>query len=195
LPGTQNGLGGTIVVSAPLNPESMTHEQLVLSRHSLREFSGEPVGLDELRKAIELAQHTPSACNRQGWRTIIVADRDKMAKVLSNQNGNRGFGESIDKLLVITADLCAQQRGRELFQAFVDGGMYAESILCALHSQGVASVPLSASLTPKQEDAVRTTLGLCDSEVLVLFVGVGTYPNHEVLTTRSERRPADITII
>ncbi len=195
LPGKANECGGCIVVSAHDHPENLTYEQLVTSRHSIRHFSNVPVDIELLKGAIKLAQYTPSACNRQGWRTRIVADKEKIKIILANQNGNRGFGHEFDKLLIVTADLRAQQKSRELFQAFIDGGMYAESVLNSLYSKGIGSVPLSAALTVEQEKNVRITLGLDDAEVLILFIGVGNYPEGEFLTTRSERKPVEIEVI
>lgn len=195
LPGKANDLGGTIAVSAPKNNENMDYARLVSSRHSIRFFSDKPVDLESVKEAIRLAQNTPSACNRQGWRTIIVEDRKKMEAVLSNQNGNRGFGQTFDKLLVITSDLRSQQKSREAYQAFIDGGMYAESVLNALWYKGIGSCPLSASLSPEQDKNVRSILGIHDAEILVLFVGIGNYPEGEILTTRSARKNASIEII
>lgn len=195
LPGYANECGGTVLISEPPEPGAMSYRELMTSRRSIRHFSDRPVALDALRRAIELAQYTPSACNRQGWRTRIVADKDKMRAVLENQNGNRGFGHEFDKLLVVTADLRMQQKSRELFQAFVDGGMYAENVLNALYDEGIGATPLSAALTPLQEKAVRKALRIDDSEVIILFIGVGRYPEGEVITTRSERKPAEIIVI
>ena len=195
LPGKANECGGTVTVSLPNNPENLTYSQLVTTRHSIRHFSNEPVDIELLKKAIQLAQYTPSACNRQGWKTRIVADKAKIKAILENQNGNRGFGQEFDKLLIITADLRAQQRGREVFQAFIDGGMYAESVLNSLYCMGIGSVPLSASLTSEQDQNVRKIIEVSEAELFVLFIGVGNYPDGEVLTTRSERKPVDVEVI
>ena len=165
---------------------------MVKSRHSIRHFDAEPVDINVLKEAIRLAQFTPSACNRQGWKTRIIADKEKIKLILENQNGNRGFGQEIDKLLIVTADLRSQQKSRELFQAFIDGGMYAESILNSLFYYGIGAVPLSASLTPLQEKVVRETGNINDAEVLILIIGVGNYPNGSFLTTRSERKPIEV---
>lgn len=195
LPGSANECGGTIIVSACAHPEKLTYEQLVTTRHSIRHFSEVPVDIGTLKEAIELAQYTPSACNRQGWRTRIVEDKEKIKIILANQNGNKGFGQEFDKLLVITSDVRAQQRNRELFQVFIDGGMYAESVLNCLYAKGIGSVPLSASLTADQENAVRAVTGMEDAEVFILFVGIGNYPDGQFLTARSERRGANVEII
>lgn len=195
LPGKSNHLGGCTLVSAPSGEMQHYFEKVITSRHSIRHFSDKPVSIELIKRAIELAQFSPSACNRQGWRTTIVSNKETMAAILSNQNGNRGFGHEFDKLLIITSDLRAQQKSRELFQAFIDGGMYAENVLNALFSLGIGSVPLSASLTLEQDAAIRQIAGIDDAEIFILFIGVGNYPSKPVLTTRSERKPANFTVI
>ncbi len=193
--GEANDCGGSFYYHIPDNTENMTYYEVMHNRHSIRHFAGSPVETDEIKKAIQLAQHTPSACNRQGWRTRIISDRKTIESVLANQNGNRGFGQEIDKLLLVTADLRAQQKSREVFQAFIDGGMYAESILNALFYYGIGSVPLSASLTVLQEKKVRGLLKIDDAEVLIMFIGTGRYPDEKCLTTKSMRKPAEIEVI
>lgn len=195
LPGVSNELGGAIEVHKPPHDalRSMNFAQLLQSRHSIRHFSGDPVDTESLKQAVALAQLTPSACNRQGWRTRIVADPEKVKLILSNQNGNRGFGQEIDKLLVVSGDLRCFRQGRETYQVFIDGGMYAENLINALYYYGIASIPLSASLTREQEKQVQRILGFGDEEVLILFIGVGTYPDR-CLAARSERREAVISV-
>lgn len=195
LPGNANCFGGTILVSAPKETNKMNYEELIKARHSIRTFSDKSVRMEDLNDAIKLAQYTPSACNRQGWKTRVVIEKNTIKKILDNQNGNRGFGDEFDKLLIVTAELRAQQRERELFQAFIDGGMYAENLLNSLYYKKIGSVPLSASLTHAQEMNVRKITGISDSEVLILFIGIGEYPDGEFLTTRSERKPIQIDII
>lgn len=190
LGGTKNSWGGVLQFS-PLQADAVRelgYKDFILNRHSIRHFSDVPVSLESVKGAIELAQHTPSACNRQGWRCIVINSKDMIAKVLQNQNGNEGFGQEFDKLLLVTADLRYFNMDRELFQAYIDGGMYAQSILNSLHYEHIATVPLSASLREEQEYNVRSLLGIHDAEVLIMFIGIGNYPD-ECQTTRSERKP------
>lgn len=195
LPGKANRCGGTIGVSTPVSPEKLNYEELIKSRHSIRHFSKKSVDINELKEAIKLAQFTPSACNRQGWKTRIIEDKNIIRNILNNQNGNRGFGQEIDKLLVVTADLRAQQKNREIFEAFIDGGMYTENLLNCLFFKGIGSVPLSAALVPKQDSNVRGIIDIDEGEVLIAFIGVGYYPEGECLTTRSERKNIDVEVI
>lgn len=186
-----NNKGGIKTVT-PVCSKNLNFAELLKSRHSIRHFSDRSVDIEIVRNAVELAQYTPSACNRQGWRTRIINNKQLMEQVLENQNGNRGFGNEFDKLLLITSDLRYFNSERELFQAYIDGGMYSENIINFLFYYGVGTVPLSASLTQEQEKNIRKLLQLDEAEVLIMFVGIGNYPDTPVVTARSERHKARI---
>ena len=182
----------------PLSREELSsadYETLILSRHSMRHFSSEPVDIGRVKRAVTLAQQTPSACNRQGWRTIIIDDKDIIKKVLENKNGNEGFGQEFDKLLLVVTDLRYFNKDRELFQPYIDGGMYAQSVLYALHFEHIAACPLSASLKREQEEHIRSILQLPEAEVPILLIGIGNYPEDKCQTARSERKEPDIQVI
>lgn len=72
--------------------------------------------------------------------------------------------------------------------------VYAQSVLNALYYKGIGAIPLSASLAGSQEKKIRKKVGINKSEVFILFIGVGTYPD-SCKTTRSERMPVDIRLV
>lgn len=196
LPGTSNKLGGTIQFK-PLSEneiKKLNYEEFIKSRHSIRHFSHKKIDLNILNNVLELAQYTPSACNRQGWKTCIISDKKVIKDVLKNQNGNEGFGNEFDKLLLILGDLRYFNKDRELYQVYIDGGMYAQSIINSLHFYHIGSVPLSASLTLKQEKNIRKILSLNEAETFIMFIGIGNYPD-ECITTLSARREINTKII
>lgn len=194
LPGERNNEGGCFVFKPLKKVSDINFEEMVKNRHSMRHFSTTPLNLELVEKAVNLAQYTPSACNRQGWHTYIINDKNVIEKVLNNQNGNRGFGQEFDKLLVVTGDLQYFNRDREVFQVFIDGGMYAMRVLDSLCYYGIATCPLSASLFPHQEKNVREILKLTDSEVLIMFIGIGNYPDI-CQTTKSQRHEPYTVVI
>ncbi|MDN6290427.1 MAG: nitroreductase family protein [Tetragenococcus koreensis] len=162
------------------------------SRHSVRDYSGEPVDMAILDKAFELAKRTPSACNRQSWKIRIVEDSKLKKTIQKNQNGNRGFGDYIDKFIIITADVQYYDRIRERNQANIDGGMYAMNLLYALHYYDIAAVPLSGSLNLNQEDNLRAAFEIPDYENFIMFVGIGNYVD-EYKVPKSHRREVKYT--
>ena len=192
LPGVPNELAG--IEERIYSEAGKRFDEIVRERKSVRHFSKVPVELDRVYKAINLARYTPSACNRQGWKVRIIQNELIKNEVLINQNGNRGFGTEIDKLLLITYDLRYINIAREWHQAFIDGGMYAMSLLYSLQYMNIASVTLSASLTMEQEDNVRNLLHLNEAEVLIVYIGIGNYAE-KYQVPLSNKKPTEIEVI
>ena len=52
-------------------------------RHSVRNFSKEPVSIDVIEKIIETAGRAPSGANQQPWHFVAIKDQEKKVKVRS----------------------------------------------------------------------------------------------------------------
>ena len=166
--------------------EKSDYKQFAESRHSVRWFSSEPVDKELLLRAIELAQAAPSACNRQSVRVKIIDSPDKKKVCESLQNGNRGFGQYADKWILITAELGAWSY-RDVNSAYIDAGIYAMSLLNALHYYGIIACPLNAHLDAEQLNELQKEIGYPESEIPMLFVVIGNPPD-EFMVAKSRRK-------
>lgn len=90
-----------------------------------------------------MAQQTPSACNRQGWKTHIFQGENSH-KLIEWQGGCHGFEDQVNTSILVTTDLRAFLF-YEVHQAYVDGGLYAMNLINALHSLGIGTIPLSVA--------------------------------------------------
>lgn len=151
-------------------------DQFSNSRHSIRNFSGE-IKTGQIEEAIRLAQNTPTACNRQPIRVHIIENKALISKAFEIQNGNRGFGHLVDKLLVITADISSYQDSEERNLPYVDGGMYTMNLLYALHFNKIAAIPLNWCRTKEDDLKMRKVISIPDSEIIIVFVGCGNLPD------------------
>ena len=170
--------GGYQVISKDevLSLKSEKFDLFVKSRHSIRDFDDTEVNLKYINEAIDIALNTPSVCNRQSWNVRVVSG-SYIDYINANQNGNRGFGDKINKYVIVTSDIKSFSKPRERNQAFIDGGLFAMNLLLSLHHKGLATVPMSASLSIQQERNIRRKFELSDSEVLIMFIALGNYPN------------------
>ena len=66
-------------------------------------------------------------------------------------------------------------------------------VLDSLNYKGIATIPLSASLTDSQDHNIRQALKIHEAEVFILLIGVGNYPDL-CQTTKSERKMAEILV-
>jgi nitroreductase len=160
------------------------------SRWSIRNYTEEEVSEDVIRRAIEIAKKTPSVCNRQPWRVYAIKDRSVQTRVLALQNGNRGFGHTASYALVVTSDLKCFVGVTERNEAYVDGGMFAMSLLYALHNQGVGACPLNWMVPSSLDVALRSILSIPPNEKVVMIIAVGHIPE-KLRVAKSVRYPVE----
>lgn len=101
-----------------LKENKMTFTELINRRQSVRKYQNKPVEKEKLQKIIEAVHVSPSACNSQPWRLIIVDEpelRTKVAKATFNKtiSFNRFALEApiIAVLVIEKAKLIAQIGG------------------------------------------------------------------------------------
>lgn len=148
------------------------------SRASVRHFSDENISLDKIINALEFARNTPSACNRQSWRTYVYTQKDYIIKILNTQGGNRGFGHLANKVIVISGELGVFGYTNERYQVYIDGGMYAMNLLYALHYCQIAACILNCSFDNTKEHEIRKLCKIKDSEVLIAMIACGIAPDN-----------------
>ena len=153
-----------------LNECNKSFESLLFSRHSIRYFSNVPVQNEIIEKALNLAQRTPSACNRQGWKTHIFQG-EKSIELIKWQGGSRGFENEIKYSILVTANLKAFLY-YEIHQAYIDGGLYAMNLINALHSLGLGTIPLSCGFTHHKLKLLKD-FNIPENEVPIVIIGVG----------------------
>ena len=165
-------------------------ESFFLSRYSLREFSNAQVDNDKIKRAITLAAKAPSVCNRQAWHVYHSNERDVIDGALKHQQGNKGFGDRVPNLMIITADLNAFMPGQEHYQHWIDGGLFSMSLIHALHSLGVASCCLNWSQAPVNDKKLRKEFNVKPQHTIIMMLAVG-YPDEDNKVCVSSRRPID----
>lgn len=161
------------------------------ARHSMRQFAEGEVPFSDIEIAVQIAQKSPSVCNRQGARVYCFAPADI---ALRWQPGNRGFGHLANKAMVVVADLGAFGTSGERNQAFVDGGLFAMSLVYGLHALGYGTCMLAWSKRPREEKKMRNALGIAESEVIIMMIAVGCLPE-KFEVAQSQRRPLSEVLV
>ncbi len=172
-----------------INQAKGNFEDLLYSRHSVRYFTAELPSDSIISKALVLASRTPSACNRQGWKTHVYKG-SACHELLKWQGGANGFEQDIHCAILVTADLRAFL-DYEVFQAYVDGGLYAMNLINALHFLGLGTIPLSCGFNGKKLDELKH-FNIPENEVPIVIIGFGYYPN-EFKVAISTRRAFELT--
>lgn len=158
------------------NEKNSPFPSFAFARHTIRSYSGKPLDLELLRKSVEIAISTPTACNRQHCRVYCVSNKTLIADILKIQGGSRGFGHLADKLLIVTANLEDLHDIRERNDLFVNGGMFLMNLCYSLFYHEIAHCILNWSRTPEEDVQFREIVGIQnpDTVIAVLSCGVPT---------------------
>jgi nitroreductase len=162
------------------------------ARHSIRDFSTSQVPRrEEIDDAVALASSTtPSVCNRQAWKAYVCTDPQTVRDVLTYQNGNAGFRETVPAIIVVSVSRRLFAGAGERNQMFVDGGLFAMTIAWVLHSRDIDSCMLNWSMSNRDSRRLRRRIGASDDEEIITLMALG-YARDGARVARSPRRPAD----
>ncbi len=189
-------LGGTITLPVhQIIPglSSGSFEQFVHQRHSVRNFTDKPIPDEVIIRAVQLAQKSPSVCNRQCARVHVFTSAEDKVRVLSCQNGNSGFGHLADRVLLVSADLRVFLTSGERNQAYVDAGLFAMTLIYALQAYGVSSCCLNLSHSRGEDRAFRRSSQIPAYEVPVILIAIG-YAAESVKVAVSARIPTEVVL-
>lgn len=184
----QQQQGGTISINKNELKEIMTipFEDFVKSRFSIRDFDAEDVDLEVIKKAVNIAKHAPSVCNRQSWKAHVYTKETQILPLLKVQGGNNGFTQSINKLIIVTTDIKAFTT-LESNQLFIDGGLFSMNLVLALHSQGIGACCLNTCFPLTSEKKVKQIGSIKENERLIMMIGIGNLKdNYKVAISKKK---------
>nr|WP_321238902.1 nitroreductase family protein [uncultured Tolumonas sp.] len=173
---------------------SVMFDNLAKARRSVRAYKPDVVPQDILRKAIAMAQLSPSACNRQPSKVYLISDAEKKAQFLNLQNGNRGFGHLAPHIAVLTTDERCYFNAMERHEPYIDSGMFAMSFILALRTFDVGTCCLNWCVTSKTDIQAHKMLNIADSERISMVILLGFIPD-DCQVPRSVRRDIDNVLI
>lgn len=157
-----------------LKPHGGNFEGLLNTRHTVRSFIDKSVAIEDIEKAIQLANHAPSACNRQPSRVYYAQSENKKKRINELITGNAGFENELHDFLVVTCDRALFQ-SVEGFQWYVNGGIYLGYLSMALHACNLGACIMQWFPFYKTEAALKSILGVNKTEAIVAIVAIGYY--------------------
>jgi nitroreductase len=143
------------------------------SRHSIRDYSNDPIDHNLIYSSIRIAMSTPSVCNRQAWEVLVVNNNELISQILNLQGGFRGFGNNVKSLLVILTNIESFEGSVERNQMYIDGGMFGMNLLYSLHYFKLGACPLNACLKIKNEIKIHKLLKIKQNLKIIMFISVG----------------------
>jgi nitroreductase len=160
--------------------KSNNFKNFFASRRSCRNFTKKIVSFSTIKKAVNYAITSPSVCNRRTWKFYVYQNKKKINQILELQNGNKGFTETIYNLGIITVDLKAFASGNEVYQSWIEGGIFSSTLVYAFHSLGVANCCLNWSQSASNDIKLRQITNINKSENIIMLLAFGYSDNYPV---------------
>ena len=193
------GLGAGIVYDTKENLMAHADEpfpDFYYSRHSMRQFSSQTVSIEDIRKAIKVAQKAPTACNRQATKVYMYSDEATNRHLGELIAGNTGFDSEVKNYLVVTADVSAFYDTFERNQVYVEAGLFSMALVEALHYYGIGSCILQNGEYKKKNKQFKDICkNIPENERIILFVAVGYYKDKFSYAVSLRKRVEDIFIV
>lgn len=177
-----------------LDSTKKNFKEFAQSRKSVRDFTGEKIDLDLIRDVVELANTTPSVCNRQASNVYLIEDKRKIDEILKIQAGFTGYTNNVAQLLILTNDRKYYYTVGERYQFYIDGGLYLMNLLYALHYHGIGNCPANWGKTYREDRLIRKVIKIAESEQIICLIPIGKLKN-DFTTTLSARRDVNENFI
>lgn len=164
---------------------TLTVDEAIVSRHSVRTFEQKPIPREDLTKIMELVRLAPSAWNLQPWRFQIITDPTLKEKLQEAAYGQKQV-TSAPAVIIVSSDMedvvthlsdtvhpnmSAERKEEEVANlAAIFGGMSVEErgqwglnqtnialgfLLIAIEGMGYASVPMLGFDQEKVKDILE----------------------------------------
>ncbi len=178
---------GALIISKEEYCKDSDFNQVALNRHSIRDFSPEPVRREDLISAVKLAQTAPSACNRQPVKVYVCDVKKKCEEIIKMHGGFNGF-ENISAILAVTGNLTMYQNEYERNTVFVDGGIFLMNLLYSLQYYKIANCPIIWGTEPYNDNILYKLLNIPKNEEIISLVATGYFPEEEAKSACSAKR-------
>lgn len=155
--------------------------EAIMGRRSARTYSGELLSFAAVNDLVELAANAPSACNRRGWRCILVQSRASLDWLQSN--GGSSVLKNCPQALLVCYE--TDTENIEWADNIQSAAAFIAYFQLIAHSRGVGSCWI-CHLPPKKE--VRDYFSIPDDYTPVAVVTFGYY-----LSDRSSPRGREVS--
>jgi nitroreductase len=141
----------------------------ILSRRSIRKYTGEPVSDEDLHYFLEAAMAAPSAGNQQPWHFVVARDRATLDAIPDLHPHARMMKQAQAAILV-----CGETEGlTHPHHMPHDCSAATENILLAIESRGLGGVWLGVYPNEDRVAGMRELFGVREPIVPFSLVAIG----------------------
>lgn len=140
----------------------------IMSRRSIRKYTGETIPDGDIKILLEAAMNAPSAHNKQPWHFIVVDDRAVLDKVPEYHGYSKMLAQA-SHAIVVLGDNAIQETDFWIH----DCAAATENILIAAHAIGYGAVWLGVHPSEALIKGTKDLFGIPDNVTPLGIVSLG----------------------
>lgn len=143
--------------------------EAILTRRSIRRYTGQPVEMETVHELLEAAMSAPSAGNEQPWQFVVVTERWLLNEIPGHHPHSSMVPGAALAILV-----CGDTK-REKHAGFwvQDCAAATQNILLAAHARGLGDVWLGIHPRQQRAEVFRRLFGLPEYVVPLCLIAIG----------------------
>ena len=150
--------------------------EALLTRRSIRKYTGEPVSTEQVEQILRAAMYAPTAADQQTWRFVVVDDREKLKHIPEILRYGAMAADSAVSILV-----CADPEAEKGTQGYLpqDAGAACQNMLLAAHGLGLGAVWCGVHPRADREQKFREFLNIPEHIIPMALICIG-HPDQQV---------------
>ena len=155
---------------------------VIMTRTSIRSFTGEPVSREQLETILKAGMAAPSAINIQPWRFVVLTEREKIDALFGEGRMGKTFGTAGAVIIVCgqTTEMrkpfgqpdAPEEEWENIFW-YEDCSAATENILLAAHALGLGAVWTAGYPAMERIAPLSAALGLPEKVVPLCIIPIG----------------------
>ena len=162
------------------NDYDIDYSKFIKSRHSTRNYKNMPLKMEDIKKAIDMAKYSPSACNRQFIKVHYYPKGKMRQNVIDYSIGKGGLYLEGVNTFIITFDTNGLSGDGERNQGYFNAGLFATNFINALHSLGIGTCFIQFSNSVAAEEKLKKLNKIPSNERIAVILYAGYYDDKSI---------------
>ena len=168
--------------------------KFIKSRHSTRNYKKQPIKSEDVKKAVEMAKYSASACNRQFIKLHFYPSGKMRDNVIHYASGKGGLYLEGVNTFIVTFDVNGLSWAGERNQGYFNAGLYSTNLINAFHSLGIGTCFIEFANSSKDEEELKKMNDIPEYERIAVIIFAGYYDEKSIFTVSPRKNIEDILI-
>ena len=162
------------------NDYKIDYLKFVKSRHSTRNYKHEPLKIEDVQAAVEMAKYSASACNRQYIKLHYYPTGKMRQNVIKYALGKGGLYLEGVNTFIVTFDVNGLSGAGERNQGYFNAGLYSTNLVNAFHSLGIGTCFIQFANSVKDEEDLKRMNQIPEYERIAVILFAGYYDEKSI---------------